>query len=135
MKSIARILSCVALLLVGTAWLASGDDVISATDLFEAAKKDPAGTARKYEGSPVSVKGIAVSVGPDIHDLPSVALSDKAGGMVYVHCVLPDGDFAKLEGVEAGQEVALRGNYLLFSTGEVFGNDEMVVLKHCEIAE
>ena len=135
MKGISRVLSCVALLLVGTAWLASGDDVISAVELFETAKKDPAGTARKYEGSPVSVKGIAVSVGADIHNLPSVALSDKAGGTVYVHCVLPDDDFAGLEGLEAGQEVTLRGNYLLYSTGEVFGNDEMVVLKQCEIVE
>lgn len=135
MKGIARIVPCVALLLVGTAWLASGGDAVSAAGLFEAAKKDPAGTARKYEGGPVSVRGVAVTVGPDIHDLPSIGLSDRAGSPVYVHCVLPDGDFAKLGGVKAGQEVTLRGNYLLFSTGEAFGNDEMVVLKQCEIVK
>ena len=135
MKGMLKALSCVALLFAGTACLASGGEVVSAAGLFEAARRDVEGTARKYADGPVTVKGIAVSVGPDIHNLPSVGLSDRIGGTVYVHCVLPDGDFSKLEGLETGREVTLRGNYLLYSTGEVFGNDEMVVLKQCEIVE
>ncbi len=133
-NGVSIILFCATLvLLAGAPCLASEGAVVSAAGLFEAARKDVEGTARKYADGPVTVRGIAVSVGPDIHNLPSVGLSDRAGGTVYVHCVLPDGDFSKLEGVKAGQEVMLRGNYLLFSTGEVFGNDEMVVLKQCEI--
>lgn len=134
MKVMSKLLLCVALLVfAGTSVFA--DDVISAADLFKAAKNDAEGTVRRYAGKPLSVQGILVSVGPDIHHLPSVGLSDRADGPVYVHCVLPEGDAANLEGLKAAQEITLRGRYLLFSTGEAFGNDEMVVLKQCEIVE
>ena len=134
MKYLLRLWVCVVLLaFAGTPIFAN--DAVSAVDLFNTAKQDVEGTARKYADGPLTVRGVAVTVGPDIHNLPSIGLSDRDGGAVYAHCVLDEGDASGLNRVKTGQEVVIRGSYLLFSTGEVFGNDEMVVLKQCGIVE
>lgn len=80
-----------------------------------------------YKGKIVIITGVVTHVGPDVYGLPSIELSDKAGGKMYVLCVLPALDYLKLRKVSKGDKVRI--------SGEARGlhSDDFVVVKNCRI--
>lgn len=93
--------------------------------LCEAFNADLQGSLRIYEDKRFEVTGVAVKVGPDVHDKPSIEMSDVAGGDCFTLCIFPTDDhYAR---VSAGDKVTVRANYLVFSNW--FG----VVMKHSEL--
>lgn len=78
-----------------------------------------------YEDKRLNVTGTDMWVGRDIHDLPTVQLSDMVAGKCCVHCIFPKADI--LEQVKAGDRVVIRSNYLVMSNH--FG----VVMKYSEL--
>lgn len=73
------------------------------------------------------VKGIAKKIGPDIHNKPSIELSDGVDGECYALCIFPsDGFYSK---VSVGDTVVVRANYLVMSNW--FG----VVMKFSELVD
>ena len=69
--------------------------------------------------------GVAIWVGLDPHNLPTVQLSDGAEGTSCAHCIFPKEDILEL--VKPGDRVAIRANYLVLSRR--FG----VVMKFSEL--
>jgi len=101
-------------------------NTISAYDLYSAFQKDKEEAKRVFSGKTITVRGIAVYVGPDVYALPSVELSDKKGGKDYVLCVLPFSDYLKLKNISKGENVA-------FSCECRGVTDEgLVVMKKCK---
>ena len=81
----------------------------------------------KYLDKRFSVTGVAIMVGPDMHGLPTVQLSDAPGGPCYAHCIFPEEDI--LSKVAVGDCVTILSNYL------VFGHPVGVVMKFSELVE
>lgn len=73
-----------------------------------------------------TVKGVVMWMGNDIHNKPSIQLSDKADGDCYVHCVLAKKDYGD---VKVGDEITMQGNFL--ECHPEFG----VVLKMSEVVK
>ena len=97
-------------------------DVKSLFDVFSA---DLHGALAVYEDKRFEVTGVAVKVGPDVHNKPSIEISDCAGGQTYALTIFPTDDhYSK---VSVGDRVTVRANYLVFCNW--FG----VVLKHSEL--
>lgn len=93
--------------------------------LCKAFEDDLYSSLAAYEDKRFDVTGIVIWVGRDIHDLPTVQLSNKVGGKCCVHCIFPKADI--LEQVQAGDHVIIRSNYLVMSNH--FG----VVMKYSEL--
>lgn len=104
------------------------NSVISVKELYDEFKKDEAAATKKYAGKKVSIKGIAVKVGPDIYTYPGVELSEKKNGKTRALCVLPYTDYLKLRKVSKGDEVTMRGEVRQF-----LGKMDMIIIKQCEI--
>ena len=81
----------------------------------------------KYQDKRFSVTGVAVSVAPDMHGLPTVQLSDTAGGPCYAHCIFPEDSI--LQKVSVGDRVTILSNYL------VYCHPLGVVMKFSELVE
>ena len=96
-----------------------------AAELCAKFENDLNGCLALYEDKRFDVTGIAIWVGRDIHDLPTVQLSDKVGGKCCIHCIFPKADI--LEQVQVGDRVIIRSNYLVMSNH--FG----VVMKYSEL--
>lgn len=79
----------------------------------------------KYANKRFEVTGIAKKVGPDIHNKPSIELSDSVNGRTYALAVFPTEDH--YEKVNVGDCVIARANYLVMS------NDYGVVMKFSEL--
>ena len=95
--------------------------------LCEAFRKDLRGALASYEDKRFEVTGIAVKVGPDVHNKPSIELSDCAGGETCALTIFPtDAHYSK---VSVGDRVTVQANYLVFSNW--FG----VVMKHSELVD
>lgn len=78
-----------------------------------------------YEDKRFEVTGIAVKVGPDVHNKPSIEISDSVDGQCYALVIFPTDDhYSK---VSVGDTVTVRANYLVFCNW--FG----VVMKHSEL--
>lgn len=93
--------------------------------LFDAFHADLDCALAIYEDKRFEVTGIAVKVGPDIHNKPSIEISSSVGGDCYALCIFPtDAHYSK---VSVGDKVTVRANYLVFSNW--FG----VVMKHSEL--
>lgn len=59
------------------------------------------------------VTGIAKKIGPDVHNKPSIELSDRADGKTYALVIFPTDDhYSK---VAVGDKVTVRANYLVMS--------------------
>ena len=93
--------------------------------LCKAFEDDLHSSLATYEDKRFDVTGVAIWVGRDIHNLPTVQLSDKVGGKCCVHCIFPKADI--LEQVQVGDRVIIRSNYLVMSNH--FG----VVMKYSEL--
>ena len=80
----------------------------------------------KYVDKRFEVTGIATKIGPDIHNKPSIELSDEAGGKTYALLIFPTNDhYSK---VKVGDKVTVRANYLVMSNwyGTVMKHSELV---------
>lgn len=67
----------------------------------------------KYVDKRVEVTGITKKVGPDIHNKPSIEISDGVSGQTYALVIFPTDDhYSK---VKVGDKVIVRANYLVMS--------------------
>lgn len=75
------------------------------------------------------VTGIAKKVGPDIHNKPSIELSDSINGRTYALVIFPTKDH--YEKVNAGDCVTVRANYLVMSNlyGVVMKFSNLIAVK------
>lgn len=80
----------------------------------------------KYVDKRFEVTGIAKKIGPDIHNKPSIEISDSIDGQTYALVIFPTDDhYSK---VEVGDTVIVRANYLVMSNyyGTVMKFSELV---------
>lgn len=83
----------------------------------------------KYVDKRFEITGIAKKVGPDIHNKPSIEISDSVDGRTYALLIFPTDDhYSK---VEVGDTVLVRANYLVMSNifGTVMKFSELVSVK------
>lgn len=79
----------------------------------------------KYVDKRFEVTGIAKKVGPDIHNKPSIEISDSLSGQTYALVIFPtDEHYSK---VAVGDRVNVRANYLVMS------NQYGLVMKFSEL--
>lgn len=80
-----------------------------------------------YVDKRFEVTGIAKKVGPDIHNKPSIEISDSVNGQTYALVIFPtDEHYSK---VKVGNRVTVRANYLVMS------NHYGTVMKYSELTE
>lgn len=80
----------------------------------------------KYVDKRFCVTGVAKKVGPDIHNKPSIEISDSVNGQTYALVIFPTDDHYKK--VNVGDIVTVRANYLVMSNhyGTVMKFSELV---------
>ncbi len=84
----------------------------------------------KYVDKRFEITGIAKKIGPDIHNKPSIEISDSMDGQTYALVIFPTDDhYSK---VEVGDTVIVRANYLVMSNqyGTVMKYSELVSVKN-----
>ncbi len=101
------------------------DAPFDAKTLVDTFKTDFNGALAVYEDKRFEITGIAVKVGTDIHNKPSIEISDCAGGQTYALTIFQTDDHYRK--VSVGDKVTVLGNYLVFCNW--FG----VVMKHSEL--
>ena len=67
----------------------------------------------KYVDKRFEVAGVAKRVGPDIHNKPSIELSDGESGQTFALVIFPTDDHYSR--VKVGDRVVVRANYLVMS--------------------
>ncbi len=80
----------------------------------------------KYEDKRFEVTGIAKKIGPDIHNKPSIEISDSTDGKTYALVIFPTNEhYSK---VKVGDRVIVRANYLVMSNhyGTVMKFSELI---------
>lgn len=95
-------------------------------NLFDEFSSDAEAFYAKYVDKRFKVTGIAKKVGPDIHNKPSIELSDSATGQTYALVIFPTDDhYSK---VKVGDRVVVCANYLVMSNcfGTVMKFSELV---------
>lgn len=93
--------------------------------LFDEFMADADGFYKKYTDHRFCVTGIAKKIGPDVHNKPSIELSDSKDGQTYALVIFPtDEHYSK---VKVGDSVIVCANYLVMSN--LFGT----VMKHSEL--
>ena len=100
---------------------------IPAPDLYHQFETDFEISEKKYAYYRLEVEGIASKVQPDVHNKPSIELSDCEGGKCFVLCVFNDP--AILQKYKPGEVYTISGNYLIASS--LYG----IVLKNAEVKE
>lgn len=81
---------------------------------------------KEYVDKRFEVTGIAKKVGPDVHNKPSIELSDAVNGQTYALTIFPTQEhYSK---VSVGDRVTVRANYLVMSNlfGTVMKFSELV---------
>lgn len=94
-------------------------------ELLREFNNDLQGSLKIYEDKRFEVEGVAIYVGPDIHNKPSIQISNDENGKCCALTIFPKTDFYKE--VSVGDKVIVRANYLVLSN--LFG----VVMKNSEI--
>ncbi len=103
----------------------SQDAPFEAKTLYEEFLNDADSFYAKYVDKRFCVTGIAKKVGPDIHNKPSIEISDSVDGRTYALVIFPtDAHYSK---VSVGDTVTVRANYLVMSN--LFG----IVMKYSEL--
>lgn len=94
--------------------------------LLEEFKTDLYKSLDIYEDKRFEIEGIAIQVGPDVHNKPSIQISNKIDGECCALTIFPNKDFYKE--VSVGDRVVVRANYLVLSNlfGVVMKNSELV---------
>lgn len=101
------------------------DAPFSVKTLCEEFRSDLNSALEIYEDKRFEVTGVAIKVGPDVHNKPSIELSDSVGGETYALTIFPTEDhYSK---VSVGDLVTVRANYLVLS------NQFGVVMKYSEL--
>lgn len=95
--------------------------------LYQEFSTDLNAALKRYEDKRFEVTGIARKVGPDVHNKPSIEISDSIDGRCYALVIFPTDDHYSQ--VSVGDKVTVRANYLVFSNW--FG----VVMKHSELVK
>lgn len=95
--------------------------------LAEAFRADLNAALAEYLDKRFEVTGVAVKVGPDIHNKPSIELSDSVDGPCHALCIFPTAEHYSR--VSVGDRVVVRANYLVMSNW--FG----VVMKCSELVD
>lgn len=103
------------------------DEPFYAKELCNEFSNDLEGALAIYEDKRFEVTGIASKIGPDIHNKPSIEISDEVGGQCYTLCIFPTDDFYKE--VSVGDKVTVRANYLVMS------NWYGVVMKYSDLVK
>lgn len=83
----------------------------------------------KYVDKRFEITGIAKKIGPDIHNKPSIEISDSVSGQTYALVIFPtDEHYSR---VAVGDKVVVRANYLVMSNiyGVVMKFSELVSVK------
>lgn len=86
-----------------------------------------------YVDKRFEVTGIAKKIGPDIHNKPSIEISDSVNGRTHALVIFPTDDhFSK---VKTGDKVTVRANYLVMSNhyGTVMKYSELVFSSSTDI--
>lgn len=99
--------------------------------LHEAFTSDLNGALQVYGDKRFEVTGIALKVGPDVHNKPSIELSDSTDGKTYALVIFPTDDhYSKLA---VGDRVTVRANYLVMSNlfGTVMKFSELTYVEKC----
>lgn len=99
---------------------------IEAKTLYDEFLADAESFLTKYVDKRFEVVGIAKKVGPDIHNKPSIEISDGVNGQTYALVIFPTDDhYSK---VAVGDQVTVRANYLVMSNhyGTVMKYSELV---------
>lgn len=97
--------------------------------LYEEFTEDEDHFFAKYTDKRFEITGVAKKIGPDIHNKPSIELSDHRNTKTYALVIFPTKDhYSK---VEIGDTVTVRGNYLVMSNhyGTVMKYSELVSVK------
>lgn len=79
----------------------------------------------KYHAKRFEVTGVVKTVGPDVHNKPSIELSDSVDGECYALCIFPNDDI--YDEVSVGDTVTVKANFLVMT------NWYGVVMKYSEI--
>lgn len=82
-------------------------------------------TFEKYQDKRLEVTGVVKTVGPDVHNKPSIELSDSVEGECYALCIFPSDDI--YDNVSVGDTVTVKANFLVMT------NWYGVVMKHSEM--
>lgn len=94
--------------------------------LYEEFAVDERAFYAKYLDKRFQVSGIAKKVGPDIHNKPSIEISDGVDGKTYALVIFPTDEHYKK--VSVGDKVVVRANYLVMSNqyGTVMKFSELI---------
>ena len=100
---------------------------INSLELYNLFCNDIDNALKIYEDKRFEVTGIVRKVGPDIHNKPSIEISNEVGGRCHILCVFPSDDIYNK--VSVGDKVVCKGNYLVMS------NWYGIVMKKCELKD
>lgn len=101
------------------------DEPIAASALYSSFFNDFDAMLKTYVDTRFEISGVAIQVGADPHNKPSVRLSDENCERCYALCIFPSEDIYSK--VQIGDKIVIKGNYLVMTN--YFG----VVLKKCEL--
>lgn len=104
-------------------------EIIPVKELRDAFINDRSKAEKLYKNKRVTMKGVAVYVGPDIYALPSIELSDKKDGTSMTLCVLPVSDYLKLRKFSKGQTLVITGE------ARDLYKESILVVKECKVEE
>lgn len=90
-------------------------------------QNDVGSACEKYLDKRFEVTGVVKTVGPDVHNKPSIELSDSVSGECYALCIFPSDDI--YDEVSVGDTVTVRANFLVMT------NWYGIVMKHSEIVK
>lgn len=93
--------------------------------LYEEFQADADSFLAKYVDKRFEVMGIAKKIGPDVHNKPSIELSDCVDGQTYALTIFPTTEH--YDKINIGDTVTVRANYLVMSN--LFGT----VMKYSEL--
>lgn len=107
----------------------------SVKKLYEEFLADADSFFAKYVDKRFEVTGIAKKIGPDIHNKPSIEISDSIDGQTYALVIFRTNDhYSK---VTVGDRVVVRANYLVMSNhyGTVMKSSELVSVEKKAISK
>jgi hypothetical protein len=104
-------------------------EIMPVKELQDVFMNDRPKAEKSYKNKMVTIKGVAVYVGPDVYALPSIELSDKKDGVSMALCVLPVSDYLKLRKYSKGQTLVITGEARDLYKGSI------VIVKECKIIE
>lgn len=103
------------------------DNPFNVDYLLQEFKNDLNSCLKIYEDKRFEIEGVITYVGLDVHNKPSLQLSNKIDGNCLALTIFPNTDFYNK--VKIGDKVIVRANYLVLSN--LFG----IVMKNSEIVK